>query len=77
MYPRMGYLQDSLKRFRNLNSTNPPHGTEAIAWFVMMGSDRDNGVGTFPVADTCSIGSVWTLGCSKPRVAQFAELGLG
>nr|VDC95397.1 unnamed protein product [Brassica rapa] len=53
-----------------------------------MGSDRDNGVGTFLVADTlftyhnsgcytCSIGSVWTLGCSKLRVAQFSELGLG
>ncbi|CAF1949469.1 unnamed protein product [Brassica oleracea] len=73
MYPRMGYLQDSLKRFRNLNSTNPPHGTEAIAWFVLMGSDRDNGVGTFPVADTCSIGSLFNVFAIKPDITNSIQ----
>uniref|UniRef100_A0A0D3E348 Uncharacterized protein n=1 Tax=Brassica oleracea var. oleracea TaxID=109376 RepID=A0A0D3E348_BRAOL len=77
MNPLVDYLPHSCRSFPNSKLPNQPDQTEANALFALMDSERDDGVGDFPVADTCSIGSVWTLGSSELIHAQHVELGLG
>lgn len=77
MNPQVDYLPHSCRSFPSSKLLNQPDGTEANALFALMDSERDDGVGDFPVADTCSIGSVWTVGSSELRLAQHVELGLG